>query len=323
MKGMKRIVGVLAVAGLTGVACEPIDDGGPGPGGSGVFSSGFAFVRADRNVYVVDEQGDPNSPRPLTTGGGARHPAVSRDGRNVVFVRQTATGTELQRVATLEGAQATTVFASGSAECSGCGNFRFPTFSPNGAYIVFVFDRGPGSPTHLGRVNVDGSGFQNLTPGATISFGAPSFFPDNNRVLAPAGNNLNALNQLAVVSLQGAAPNFIASTLGNTAQAVVNRAVVSADGQQVAFDGRVSTGASRIFVSPLPLSGNLQARVLTDHPGEPGALDTFPSWMGPGRVGFLSSAGGSDNIYRVSVDATGAGPGTLVVPSALEPSFGP
>jgi TolB protein len=318
MKRMCRIVGALVLAaGLA--ACEPIefDDGGGGGGGGNVlFTKGFVFVREDRNVYVVDDKGDANSPKRLTTSGGASHPAVSRNGRSVVFVQQTGTTFELRTVPTDGSAQPSTVLTSG-AGCAGCTNLSHPTFNPAGTVIVFGFNNGAGNFA-LGRVNTDGSGFQALTSSPATSFGAPSFFPDGQSVLAPAGSSTADLRQLARVSLTGAV-SFIANNLGNEAQVVLTRAVVSPDGQQVALDGRLSVG-SRIFVGPLnPFSP--PARV-TDHPGEAGAQDTFPNWMSTNQLGFLSNAGGGQNIYRISLPVSTPGAGTLVIPAAGEPSYG-
>jgi TolB protein len=100
---------------------------------------------------------------------------------------------------------------------------------------------------------------------------------------------------------------------------VLNRAVVSPDGNQVALDGRLSSGGTRIFVGSLTPFGPLTR--VTDHPGEPGAQDSFPSWVNANQVGFLSNASGSQSIYRVSLTAP-VGPGTLLIPSAVEPSYG-
>lgn len=321
MKRMLRFVGGL-VLGLGLSACEPIDDGGGGGGGGNVlFTRGFVFVReADRNVYVVDDQGDANSPQRLTSSGGALHPSVSRNGRSVVYVQQTSTGFEVRTAPTDASANPSTVFASGGTQCPSCTNFRFPAFNPTNNVIVFAFNRGTGTNFGLARVNADGSGFQELTAGSTaLSFGAPSFFPDGQSVLAPAGSSSFDLRQLARVSLSGGSPTFITNTLGSEAQVVVNRAVVSPDGRQVALDGRVGSSGTRIFVGALSPFGPLRA--VTDHPGEAGAQDTFPSWVNTTQVGFLSNAGGSQNIYRVTLTGT-VGPGTLVIPSAAEPSYG-
>jgi TolB protein len=320
MKRMSRIVGVLVLA-AGFAACEPIDiddGGGGGGGGNGVFTKGFAFVReSDRNVYVVDDRGDPNSPKRLTTTGGTSFPAVSPNGRSVVFVQQTGSTFELRTVPTNASAQPSTVFAAGGTACPNCTNFRHPTFSPNGSVIVFAFTRNS-SNFSLGRVNADGSGFQVLTNDPATSFGAPSFYPDGQNVLAPAGNDSSRLIRLERVSLSGGSTT-VAPSLGNEVQVVLNRAVVSPDGRNVALDGRLSSGGSRIFVTSLSPFGVLER--VTEHPGEPGAQDTFPSWVGTNQIGYLSNAGGSPAIYRVSLNSP-AGPGTLLVPSAGEPSYG-
>jgi TolB protein len=320
MKRMSRIVGALVLAaGLA--ACEPIDidDGGGGGGGGNVlFTKGFAFVReSDRNVYVVDDSGDPNSPQRLTTSGGASHPAVARGGRSLVFVQQTGNTFELRTVPTSGSAQPSTVFASGTAACPNCTNFRYPTFSPNGSVIVFSFNRGAGNFA-LARVNADGSSFQVLTNDPATSYGAPSFL-DGQSVLVPTGSSSTQLTQLSRVNISTGAVSPVTNNLGAEVLWTVNRAVVSPDGTQVALDGRLSSGGSRIFVGRLSPFGPL-ARV-TDHPGEAGAQDSFPSWISDTSVGFLSNAGGTQNIYRVSTTSA-VGPGTLVIPSAGEPSYG-
>lgn len=323
MKWTSRIVGALVLAaGLA--ACEPIepDDGGGGGGGGNVlFTRGFAYVREDsagRNIYVVDDSGDANSPKRLTTAGGASEPAVSKNGRSIVFVHQTATGFELQTVPTDGSAAPSTVFVSKSAGCADCTNFSYPTFNPAGTVIVFSFNRGAGNFL-LGKVNVDGSSFQVLTNQTATHFGAPSFFPDGQSVLAPAGSSSSDLRQLARVSLSGGV-TFITNTLGNEVQTILNRAVVSLDGQQVALDGRLSSGGSRIFVGSLsPFSPPTR---VTEHVGDAFVQDTFPNWMSTNQVGFLSNVGGNTNIYRVNVPVTTLGAGTLLIPSASEPSYG-
>jgi TolB protein len=320
MKRMSRIVAALVLAaGLA--ACEPIDDGGGGGGGGNVqFTKGFAFVReSDRNVYVVDDAGDPNSPQRLTTSGGAAHPAVARGGRSLVFAQQTGTTFELRTVPTNGSAQPSTVFASGTTACSNCTNFRYPTFSPNGSVIVFAFNRGTGNFA-LGKVNADGSGFQVLTNEPSTSFGAPSFFPDGQSVLVPTGSSSTQLTQLSRVNLSTGMVTSITNNLGAEVLWVVNRAVVSPDGQQVALDGRLSSGGSRIFVGSLNPFSTISR--VTEHVGDSFVQDTFPSWMSTNQVGFLSNVGGNTNIYRVNVPVTTLGAGTLLIPSASEPSYG-
>jgi Tol biopolymer transport system component len=317
-----RILGLAAVVGLSGCDLEGIDlDGGGGGGAGGTFSRGFVFVRngaGGRNVYAVDDNGDPNSPLQLTTQGGAYHPTVSRNGQRVAFVYRAGTTSELRTVPTTGTGQSSTVFSNTGTACQGCGNFRYPTFNPSGSTIVFTLDQG--GYARLARVNSDGSNFQFIT---TVSgsnpyvYGAASFYPDGQNVLAAAGYSTSQLNTLVKVGVATGSADVISFNVG-TANSVGSRPVVSPDGTKVAFDGRTNNG-SQIFVGQL---GQTLTNVtqLTSHTGEFGVEDTWPSWRGNTEVAFLSNSGGNDNVYRISIASTGAG--TLLVPGALEPSYG-
>jgi len=315
-----RILGLAAVVGLSGCDLDGIDlDGGGGGGAGGTFTSGFVFVRngtAGRNVYAVDNAGDPNSPQQLTTQGGAYHPTVTRNGRLVAFVYRAGSVMELRTVPTTGTGQPSTVFSSTSTSCPGCGNFRYPTFNPSGSTLVFTLDQG--GYAKLARVNADGSSFQLLTTGSPYVYGAASFYPDGQSVLAAGGYTTSQLNFLVKVGVATGSTDVISTSLGNTAQVVVTRPVVSPDGSKVAFDGRTSSG-SQIFVAPLGQTLGSVTQV-TSHTGEFGVEDTWPSWRGNTELTFLSNSGGNDNVYRISTASTGAG--TLVVPGALEPAYG-
>ncbi len=323
MKAFRRMVGLAVVAGLA-AGCESLDgfdlDNGGGGGGGGAFSQGFVFVRA-RDVLAVDEKGDPNSPLRLTTQGNAYEPTVAPNGRSVAYVyRDRARGVvELRSVPTTGQGQPSTVFALSQSTCQGCTDIRYPTFNPGSTQLVFTVVQGSGSS--LARVSADGSGFVRFNNGniGINSHGAASFLPNGQSVLSAGGASLNLHNQLVLTDMTSGLAQVYSFNLGNEAQSVVNRVAVSPDGAQVAFDGQTSSGTSAIFVAAL---GQTLGRVtqLTRHPGEGGVSDSWPSWRGSTEVGFLSNAGGNDNIYRISIATTGAG--TLVVPSALEPSYG-
>ncbi|MCP3136683.1 hypothetical protein LXT23_04960 [Pyxidicoccus sp. QH1ED-7-1] len=321
--GMRRFVGGVLAVGLLG-ACEPLDDGGGGGIGDVLFTSGFAFVREDdRNVFVVDDDGDPNSPQRLTSAGGAYWPSVSRDGRSIVFVQRTGSSTSLQTVPTSGATTPATLFSSGDAACArGCTNFRTPTFSPDGRSVVFVFSPAGSSVTSLGRVNTDGSGFQELTPNTTISYGAPTFMPNGSAVMVPSGSSLRQLNQLAHVPLNGSSITY--SSLGNEVLAVENRVAVSPNGSQVAFDGRLGSGSTRIFVASVTGNSVGVGQRVTTLSG-PGVQESWPSWTRSNQLGFLSSdsAGSDPGIYVAGVGSGATGSVTLVIPSAAEPSYGP
>lgn len=326
MKALLRIVGLVAAAGLA--ACEPFDglDPGGGGGAGGAFSRGFVFVRGDgassRNVFAVDDNGDPNSPLQLTTAGGAYHPAVSRNGRSVAFIRRTGSVNELQVVPTTGQGQPSTVFSSTSTSActGGCTNFRHPTFSPNGQTIVFTLDRG--SATALARVNADGSGFQLLPTSNGYYFGPTSFTSDGLGLIAAGSRYSKSEFELLLhVNLTTGLVNVVADVQGaDGAQVILSRVAVSPDGTRVAFDARTSTGP-RIYVGTI--DGQQQIYDITQVTGKLGVTDTYPSWRGNAELGFLSDDGGSDNIYRVSASSVrGSGNLVLVVPKAMEPSYG-
>lgn len=315
-----RILGVAAVVALPACDFDDIDPGGGG-GAGGSFSRGFVFVRGEsastRNVYAVDDTGDPNSPLQLTTQGGAYQPTVSRNGRLVAFVYRSGNASELRTVPTTGQGQPSTVFSSTGTSCPGCGNFRYPSFSPNGNVLVFTLDQG--GYAKLARVNADGSGFQLLTSGTPYVYGPSSFTADGLGVIAAGGYSSGQLDTLVHVNLANGQGNVI-SNLGEGAQVVGSRVTVSPDGKKVAFDARTSSG-SRIFVGSL--DGQQQVYGITQVTGKLGVEDTYPSWRGNTELGFLSNEGGVDNVYRVSASSVrGSGNLVLVVPKAIEPAYG-
>jgi len=320
MKSMWKRVGLAVSVALTLAACEPFefDDGGGGTAGS-AFSRGFVFVReSDRNVYALDDNGDKNSPLVLTRHGGVYQPAVSRNGLLVAYVYRSASTFELRTVPTTGQGQPSTLLSSASLTgCTGCSNFSYPTFSPDGRTIVFTLSQN--NRTLLARVNTDASGFRLLTGGSSYVFGPASFMPDGRSVLAAAGSFAGQLNLLIQVNVDTGAESTASFSLGNEALGVVSRLAVSPDGMKVAFDGRVSSGASRVFVGQF--SGQ-QVQSFTQVTGDSGS-STYPSWRGNTELGFLSDDGGSDNVYRISAASVrGSGSLTLAVPGALEPSYG-
>ncbi|QRN96871.1 PD40 domain-containing protein [Archangium violaceum] len=322
MKSLWRILG-LAVAAVGLSACEPFDDIdlGGGAGGGTAFSRGFVFVRdgsGGRNLYAVDDAGDPNFPLQLTTQGGAYFPAVSRNGRLVAFVQRVGSTFELRTVPTTGTGQPSTVFSSTNTNCAGCGNFRYPTFSPDGQNIVFTLDKGGYSL--LARVSTDGRVFQQLTNSGYF-YGPSSFMADGRSVIAARGSALNQYRDLVQVNLTTGLANVISPGLGNAgAQLVMSRVAVSPDGTKVAFDASTSSG-SRIFVGQLDAQS--QVYDVTQVTEKLGSEDTYPSWRGLAEIAFLSDAGGNDNVYRVSATSVrGSGALQLVVPVALEPAYG-
>lgn len=319
-----RMLGLAVMAGLA--ACDgfediDLDEGGGGTAG-GTFSRGFVFVRGTaRDVYAVDDvTGSANNPLRLTQAGGAYEPTVSRNGRLVAYVYKSGTTLELRTVPTTGQGQPSTVFSSVDPVCaSSCSHFRAPTFSPDGSSIVFTVYRG--STTQLAKVSTSGSGFTFLPNGGYSHLGSASFYPDGLNVLATAGSAREQTNILLKVPVNGGVTNVISYNLGNEAVWVANRVVVSPDGTKVAFDGRISSGVSRIFVAPLNQTTLGTVSMVTDYVGESGVDDRFPSWRGNTSLGFVSNSGGNDNIYSIDAAARRT-TGRLLVPSGMEASYG-
>lgn len=316
-KRMKRLLGVAVL-----VACSACDflpgggggtGGGAGGGGEVPFSKGFVFVRRDdKNVYLSDQR-DFMVTTKLTTEGGAKQPSFSKDGALVTFIKTSATDSELMTVPTGGGTPSRVLLASTTATAR---NLRTPVFDPGTAKIYFAYDDGASSS--IGVVNLDGSGFKKLA-GGSLAYSGISLLPDGSAVIAAAGSSTSQLTQLERVStLNGSATN-ITNTLGNEATAIASRVVVSPDGKKAAFDARLASGSVRIFVIDLTTKVVTQ---LTDYPGEPGANDSAPCWVGNDKVGFSSDTGGNDQVY--ALPATGMKTsGGLQLAGGAEPWFGP
>jgi TolB protein len=310
---MKWLVGTLlglAVgAGLLGGCslCEDFDCESGGGGGTGEvsFTRGLVFLRGSARDILVADASDYSATQPLTSGGGFRHPSLSPDGDAVAFTD--STGSRLMRVSTRGGSPATVLDADNTFR-----NLRNPAFTPDGTGIVFVYDSGGAS--YLGQVSADGTGgaFQ-LAGGGALSYGSPSF-SKGGKLLAVAGSSGNSFTQLELINPANGATTPVLNNLGGEALQVVNRAVLSPDGTRAAFDGRVASGNTRLFVVDL---ASRTVRQLSIGAGN----QSFPSWVGNTQLAFTSDEGGSDQVYLVPVD--GSGSASLTVPSATEPMYGP
>ena len=318
-----RATGFLVVA-IIASGCQLTGGGGGTGGGAGgaggggammtSFTKGYVYVRKDdRNVYIVDVS-DLQTTARLTTSGGTRHPSISRDGKRVVFSRQTGADTEIATVGTLGGANTSVLSSSATVK-----NLRNPIFSKDGTKIFFTYDLGVASA--IGVVNVDGTGFKSLAGSSTFSYASPSLFADGLTMLAGAGNNGTNLTQLERVDAATGMATNVTNTLGTSFEGttISNRAVVSPDGSKAAYDGRLTSGSSRIFVINLTTKAVTQ---LTDYPGDPTANDSFPTWVSNDKIAFSSDTGGNDQVYVLPATATKTS-GGLTLPSATEPWFGP
>lgn len=308
---MSRLLqsGIAVVALWAVTSCDLGGGGGGGGGGTATsFRSGFATVRKDdRNLFITDER-DVNAPVQLTTTGGVSMPSFSRDGRQVVFARKVGQDSELV-VAAVSGGTPTTVLRSTATQQ----NFRTPAFSPDGQRIAFAYDENATSSS-VGVVNVDGSNFRKVVGGGALAYASPSWFADGSALLVSAGNAGLMQTQVEKVDVATGAPTSITNTLGNEALSIASRIVVSPDGKLAVFDGRVSSGVTRIFVL------DLATRVVTRqrNPSSGAVNDSAPAWVNATTFVFSSDEGGNDQAYRQPVGGTNA---VLAVPLAIEPAY--
>jgi Tol biopolymer transport system component len=103
-----------------------------------------------------------------------REPAVSADGRTLVFQR----GRNLY-IANRSGGDVRQVTDTPEAELT-------PSFSPSGNKILYATDRTIDNPAQIYTVRVDGSDRTRLTQGESSS-DQPEYSPNGNRTSSPAG----------------------------------------------------------------------------------------------------------------------------------------
>ncbi len=295
-------------------SCGLLGGGGGGGGGEFTFTRGFVFVRkSDNNLYAANQSAMYTDVFRLTETGGIRQPSLSKNGTNVVFVRKTASATEILTVPSSGGTAKLVMSSTGTMS-----NLRTPVFSPDGMQIAFAFDTGASSA--IGLINVDGSGLTTLIGGGTLSYASPSFSADGLSIFAMTGNSSSAYTQLERVNVATKQSLTVSSNLGvGAVNGITNRAVVSPDGASITFDGKGSTGASRVFV--LDVATQLVHQV-TDYPSEPTAQDSFPAWVASDRVSFVSDSGGEEQVYVLNASSIRTS-GGLTMPSASEAWFGP
>jgi Tol biopolymer transport system component len=287
----------VATAGCPGL---DLDLGGAGDGEQILFQSGYAFAR-DGEIYVADGA-DYQAAKRLTTSGSNSQPAISANGRVVVYVHTDLSGqTSLRRVSTGGGEESELVPASEGRTLSQ------PALDAAGSRVVFVSKDGSGGGS-LAVVEIDGRNERLVD--SSLNDSSPSFYPDGASVLALTGPGSLSRDELVRVELSAGVRSSVASGLG----ALGARAALSPDGTRIAFEMRRDS-KTRIFV--VDEAGGAATQISST-----GGNDLSPTWVNDGRLGFASDVGGTWNVYELEVADGLDGSAALTVPGASECSYG-
>jgi Tol biopolymer transport system component len=299
-----------------------LDGGGGGGGGDVNFISGFVFIRNDNgDVYVADSS-DYGTVGRLTESGNNRHPSLSPDGKQAVYVHAPPGGaSSIMAVATNGGTAPRTIYAADVA--AGQKNLKNPVFSPDGSLIVFAYE--VQTTSYLARVNADGTGgFLQLTSGP-VSYASPTFYPDTSanagQVLALAGTSIGTYTMLERIHTHTRAVTPVTNNLGAAVHSATTRAVLSRDGTKVAFEGRLASDPTLVRTFVRTLSSGATVQVSDTGAGSSNAQHSYPTWVSATQVAFVSNEGGADQVYVQGIASVGTG--TLTLPSANQPWFGP
>lgn len=257
---------------ISGLACEPLDDGG----GAGL---GFrlAFIRAER-LLVSDDDG--NAERTLTGAGSAADPAVSGQSIAYLFAANPASeGRGLYRTSFLPDAPLDLLATPPAGE-----TFESPVWAPDGASLVVVVT--DGATSRLVRVAAEGGEPEPLVAGVTGKR-FPAFLSEDELVVVD-----DVTKEIELLTLSSGA----VSPLGGRTE---SRPAVSRDGTLLAFADADDGG--RLVVVELATNAR---RPL-------GALDnasTLPAFSPDAQ--FLGFVNGSF-VYALPVDGSSESPTLL------------
>ncbi|HEU5254191.1 MAG TPA: hypothetical protein VFU16_12800 [Solirubrobacterales bacterium] len=302
------VVAVLALlAAALGVAAFVADRAAAAwPGGNGPIV--YLGVRDGEPPYEpgfpttglrVFEPGVPGSSRVLTTDPTDADPAVSPDGRTVVFTRMIPSGLPFPSE-TVRAIFAVGVDGSGLRQVTGGGpdgaDDAEPAFYPSGASVVFDRASGPTGEGDLYSIRLDGSGLRRLTRGPAREQG-PTVSPTGRQIAfacGPAAGN-ERIEDVCSIHLDGSHRRLLTRKLKQGAEPFDPD--FSSDGRRIAFTLGPGTAAD---VFTMRADGS-RLGALTNR--APNGRRKFPRDVGYASPAFAPAGG-----FLVAVARPGAGP---------------
>ena len=255
------------------------------------FTRQFSPVEGGLAVMNADGSGR----RPLPGGERGFDPAISPDGRQIVFERVTNPGTSDIFIMNSDGS-GTTLLVQGMLFNSE------PTWSPDGCQIAFRSQH-QGNPSPFGIIsiiNADGTGRREVTP----PFGPDDFAFDGGPSFSPDGKRLVFTRNLAlhVINVDGTGftrlPNE--DMAGNPAW--------SPDGKRIAYWSFDPPGDIHVRNAD---GSNMVAVTTTPE------FEFWPRWSPDGRQLVISRVIG-DRIAVVKINADGTGDATTLTPEGVD-----
>ena len=216
----------------------------------------------------------------------AFEPAISPDGRRIVFSRVTTLGVTGVYIMNVDGSGMTPVVEGLLFNAS-------PEWSPNGCQIAFTSTRdGPFGPyARISIINADGTGLRQVSP----EIGANDFAFDEGPTFSPDGTRLaftrNGVLQVIHVDGTGMTPLSNEDFAGSPSW--------SPDGQRIAYLGGFPQG-----IHVRNADGSNLVEVTT---APPEAFDGWPGWSPDGgQLVFSRFVNDRAQIFTINADGSGA-----------------